>query len=47
MIDTLKAAHAEGRQVFLLGNGGSAATASHIAEDLQKGVKECTGKRFR
>ena len=47
MIDTLKAAHVDGRQVFLLGNGGSAATASHIAEDLQKGIKECSGKRFK
>ncbi|MCL5103428.1 MAG: SIS domain-containing protein [Armatimonadetes bacterium] len=47
VIDTLKAAHAEGRQVFLLGNGGSAATASHIACDFQKGLKECTGKRFK
>lgn len=47
MVDTLKAAHTEGRQVFVLGNGGSAATASHVAEDLQKGVKECSGKRFK
>lgn len=47
VIDTLKAAHADGRQVFLLGNGGSAATASHIAEDLQKGIKESSGKRFK
>jgi D-sedoheptulose 7-phosphate isomerase len=47
MVDTLKSAHVEGRQVFLLGNGGSAATASHVAEDLQKGVKEYTGKRFK
>ena len=47
MVDTLKAAHDEGRQVFLFGNGGSAATASHVAEDLQKGVKENTGKRFK
>ena len=36
-IETLKDAHAGGRQVFLLGNGGSATTASHIACDLQKG----------
>jgi D-sedoheptulose 7-phosphate isomerase len=43
----LKSAHSEGRQVFVLGNGGSAATASHVAEDLQKGVKECSGKRFK
>jgi D-sedoheptulose 7-phosphate isomerase len=47
VIDTLKAAHADGRQVFLLGNGGSASTASHIACDFQKGVKEHTGKKFR
>ena len=25
-------------QVFLAGNGGSAATASHIANDLMKGI---------
>lgn len=47
VIDTLKSAHAAGKQVFLLGNGGSAATASHIACDFQKGLKEYTGKRFR
>lgn len=47
VIDTLKSAHADGRQVFLLGNGGSAATASHLAADFQKGLKEYTGKRFR
>jgi D-sedoheptulose 7-phosphate isomerase len=47
IVDTLKNAYAEGKQVFILGNGGSAATASHVAEDLQKGIKECTGKRFK
>jgi D-sedoheptulose 7-phosphate isomerase len=47
VVDTLSAAHAEGRQVILLGNGGSAATASHIACDFQKSLKECSGKRFR
>ncbi len=47
VIDTVKAAHAGGKQVFLLGNGGSAATAMHIAEDLQKGLQVCTGKRFK
>lgn len=47
VVDTLKQAHADGRRVFLLGNGGSAANATHIAEDLQKGIKECTGKRFK
>lgn len=47
VIDTLMNAHAEGRQVFLLGNGGSASTASHFACDLQKGVKMHTGKRLK
>ncbi len=47
VIDTLKSAYDEGRQVFLLGNGGSASTASHIACDLQKSIKEYTGKRFK
>jgi D-sedoheptulose 7-phosphate isomerase len=47
VIDILIDAHDNGRQVFLLGNGGSAMTASHIACDFQKGLKECTGKRFR
>jgi len=46
-IETIKAAHADGRQVFVMGNGGSASTASHIACDFQKGLKEYSGKRFR
>ena len=38
---------AEGRRVYLAGNGGSAATASHMANDLIKGcrVGEQTGLR--
>lgn len=47
VVDTVRNAHADGRQLFLLGNGGSASTASHIACDLQKGLKQCSGKRFR
>lgn len=43
----LKQAYIDGRQVFLMGNGGSASTASHMACDLQKGVKTHTGKRFK
>jgi D-sedoheptulose 7-phosphate isomerase len=34
----LHAAYQEGRRVFLFGNGGSAACASHFAEDLAKGT---------
>jgi D-sedoheptulose 7-phosphate isomerase len=47
VVDTLRKAHTEGKQVLLLGNGGSAANATHIAEDLQKGLKEHTGRRFK
>ncbi len=39
----------DGRQIFLCGNGGSAATASHMANDLGKGASygRDRGKRFR
>ncbi len=37
----------EGRQVFLMGNGGSGSTASHFACDLNKGVSYGRQKRFR
>jgi len=40
-------ARAEGRQVFLCGNGGSAALASHVAVDLGKGCSRNRPKRFR
>jgi D-sedoheptulose 7-phosphate isomerase len=33
---TVEAAHAAGRQIFIIGNGGSAATASHMMNDLSK-----------
>jgi D-sedoheptulose 7-phosphate isomerase len=36
LVELLHQARLEGRQVFLLGNGGSAATASHLACDLAK-----------
>lgn len=37
-IDALEEAHRRGRRVYLFGNGGSAATASHLAGDLGKGA---------
>ena len=37
----------EGRQIFVFGNGGSAANASHFATDLGKGSSDKLGKRFR
>jgi D-sedoheptulose 7-phosphate isomerase len=36
-----------GRQVFVCGNGGSAATASHFVCDVLKGAASAGGKRFR
>ena len=38
VLDVLETAFAQRRQVFLAGNGGSAATASHMANDLSKTV---------
>jgi D-sedoheptulose 7-phosphate isomerase len=43
----LSAARHEGRQVFIIGNGGSAALASHVAVDLGKGCSRNREKRFR
>jgi D-sedoheptulose 7-phosphate isomerase len=37
----------EGRTIFIIGNGGSAATASHMANDLNKGVLVPGRLRFR
>ena len=33
--------------VYIMGNGGSAATASHFQNDFNKGVSEYTEKKFR
>jgi D-sedoheptulose 7-phosphate isomerase len=38
VVAAIEAARAEGRQIFLVGNGGSAATASHLMNDLCKGT---------
>ena len=35
-LDILEEAYHDGRRIFILGNGGSAATASHFALDLAK-----------
>jgi len=47
LIETLRQAHREDRQIFVFGNGGSAANASHFATDLGKGASDKLGKRFR
>jgi D-sedoheptulose 7-phosphate isomerase len=37
----------EDRQIFVFGNGGSAANGSHFATDLGKGSSDKVGRRFR
>jgi D-sedoheptulose 7-phosphate isomerase len=46
-IEILNGARAQGKQVFVMGNGGSAAMASHFACDLGKGTVEAGKPRFR
>ncbi|MCC6441876.1 MAG: SIS domain-containing protein [Armatimonadetes bacterium] len=45
--EILYKAYAEGQKVLLMGNGGSASTASHLACDLQKGIGSLKGKGFK
>lgn len=45
VVDVLEEANRSGRHVFICGNGGSAATASHFANDLGKGA--CLGRKRR
>src|SRR5215467_4019548 len=47
LIEDLRTALKEDRQVFVFGNGGSAANASHFATDLGKAASDKVGKRFR
>ena len=47
IIHKLQKALQEDRQVFVFGNGGSAANASHFATDLGKGASDKIGRRFR
>lgn len=39
-IDLIYSAYKENKMVFIIGNGGSAANASHFAQDLAKGTKK-------
>src|SRR6266436_2272106 len=47
LIQLLREALHQQRQIFVFGNGGSAANASHFATDLGKGASDKMGKRFR
>ena len=45
--DLLLSARQTGNAVFFIGNGGSAATASHFANDISVGTRTGDGKPFR
>jgi D-sedoheptulose 7-phosphate isomerase len=47
LIQKMRATLEADRQIFVFGNGGSAANASHFATDLGKSASDKTGKRFR
>jgi D-sedoheptulose 7-phosphate isomerase len=47
VIDALTLARQERRQVFIMGNGGSAATASHFMCDLAKNTRNAALPHFR
>jgi D-sedoheptulose 7-phosphate isomerase len=47
IVNVLLQAYGSGRMVYLFGNGGSAALASHFACDLGKGTVNGSVKRFR
>ncbi len=46
-VETLTQAYENGHSVFIMGNGGSGATASHFVCDLNKGVGRGQTKRLR
>lgn len=47
LIDVLMDARLYGRQVFIMGNGGSASTASHFVADLAKNTRRPNWPHFR
>lgn len=46
-VERLRIARDSGRTVFVAGNGGSAATATHLANDLGKATKQSGRRPFR
>ncbi|MGH9339279.1 MAG: SIS domain-containing protein [Acidobacteriota bacterium] len=47
LIESVREARDANRQIFVVGNGGSASTASHFATDLGKGASLGRERRFR
>lgn len=46
-LNILRETQENGNTVFVFGNGGSSATASHYQNDFNKGVSEHTEKKFK
>ena len=46
-LNLIKTAHTDNRRIFIVGNGGSAATASHMANDLLLGTAKNGGHGLR
>ncbi len=46
-IDVLHRARIDGRQIFILGNGGSASTATHMVCDLAKNTRQADWPHFK
>lgn len=47
VLKELLAAYEREGNIYIFGNGGSASTASHLANDFNKGVNEFVEKKFR
>ncbi|MDR2907205.1 MAG: SIS domain-containing protein, partial [Bacteroidales bacterium] len=47
LLNLLFTAYTEERTIFIMGNGGSAATVSHMVCDFNKGCSCGQGKRFK
>ncbi len=47
LMEALIDAYEREATIYVFGNGGSASTASHMANDFNKGISEYTEKKFR
>ena len=46
-LNVLSEAYMEEKNIFIMGNGGSASTASHYVCDFNKGISEGRSKKFK
>ncbi len=47
LMNVLETARKEGKTIFIMGNGGSAATASHYCCDFNKGISYSQNKKYK